>query len=79
MHMDCILQEAFVNMFHEHPHIKDMFYSKEVQDQNTLAVNDDNEASDEGEHASKQKRKYGKFVFQTFFMKGRVGKKRSGV
>ena len=70
MHMDCILQEAFVNMFHEHPHIKDMFYSKEVQDQNTLAVNDDNEASDEGEHASKQKRKYGKFVFQTFFYEG---------
>ena len=51
----------------------------EAQDQNTLAVNDDNEASDEGEHASKQKRKYGKFVFQTFFMKGRVGKKKEGV
>ena len=67
MHMDCILQEAFVNMFHEHPHIKDKFYSMEAQDKNTIAVNDDNESSDEGQHASRQKRKYGKFVFQTFF------------
>ena len=68
MHMDCILQEAFVNMFHEQPHIKDKFYSMEAQDLNTFAVNDVNESSDEGENASKQKRKCGKFVFQTFII-----------
>ena len=61
MHMDCILQEAFVNMFYEHPHIKDNFYSMEGQYQDTSDLNDVNESSDEVEsNAPKtQKRKYG--------------------